>query len=124
MKSEDLAATLRKVEANHGFDAVTQRSAVIQAAEHYGLSRYALGKALTLYKQELPHGAWAPAASIIAKRLQLSDRTLREIMSGYRQTTPLPPTVIDELERAGIDPVSGLGRKVVNVLRDADLSRP
>jgi hypothetical protein len=98
----------------------------ILAAKRYGRSRYALGKALTLYKykQELPHGAWAPAVSLISKRLQLSDRTLREIMSGYRQTLPLPPNVIDELKRAGIDPVTGRGRKVVSILRDADLTTP
>jgi hypothetical protein len=124
MKIEDLASSLREVEAVHGSDAVTLRSAVIRAAKQYSRSRYALGKALTLYKQELPHGAWAPAVSLISKRLQLSDRTLREIMSGYRQTLPLPPSVIDELKRAGIDPVSGRGRKVVSILRDADLTTP
>ena len=103
MKIEDLASSLREVEAVHGSDVVTLRSAVILAAKRYGRSRYALGKALTLYKQELPNGAWAPAVSLISKRLQLSDRTLREIMSGCRQTLPLPPNVIDELKRAGID---------------------
>jgi hypothetical protein len=124
MKIEDLAASLRAVEADHGFVDATLRSAVIRAAEQYGLSRYELGKALTLYKEQLPHGAWVRAAMAISKRLQLSDRTLREIMSGYREIQPLPSAVIDELERAGIDPVSGRGRKLVSILRDADLSMP
>jgi hypothetical protein len=124
MKIEDLASSLREVELAHGSNAGTLRSAVIQAASQYGRSRYALGKALTLYKQELPHGAWAHAVSLISKRLQLSDRTIREIMSAYRQTLPLPPAVIDELKRAGIDPVSGHGRKVVSILQDADLTMP
>src|SRR5258708_35330498 len=119
MKIEDLASSLREVEAVHGADAVTLRSAVIRAAKQYGRSCYALGKALTLYKEEIPHGAWASAASVISTRLGPSDRTLRDIMSAYRQTLPLPPNVIDELKRAGIDPVSGRGRKVVSILKDA-----
>jgi hypothetical protein len=124
MKTEDLAASLRRVESDHGLDAETLRSAVIQAAEQYGQSRYALGKALTLYKEELRHGAWGTAVGVISTRLGLSDRTLREVMSAYRQTLPLPPAVIAELERVGIDPISGHGRRVVSILKDADLSEP
>jgi hypothetical protein len=122
LNTEELAASLRSTEERHGLNAEALRSAVIQTAEQYDKSRYALAKALVAYKAEVGHGAWMDASRIISNLLQLSDRTLREIMSGYKQTLTLSSAVIDELKCAGIDPVSGHGRKVVSALKDADLA--
>jgi uncharacterized protein YjiS (DUF1127 family) len=122
LNTEELAASLRSTEERHGLNAEALRSAVIQTAEQYDRSRYALAKALVAYKAEMGHGAWMDASRIISNLLQLSDRTLREIMSGYKQTLTLSSAVVDELKRVGIDPVSGHGRKVVSALKDADVT--
>jgi hypothetical protein len=121
MKSniKELAASLQQVESNFGLD-VSSRQAVVRAADLFIVSRFELGKSLAHYKQDLGHGAWMAASAVIAKGLDLSDRTIRDIMLAYRNTLPLANDVIEELVNSGVDPVSHHGQKVVSILRGRD----
>jgi hypothetical protein len=68
LDTNKLAASLRQVEFNHGLD-VRSRIAVVKAVDAFSNSRYALGKALAQYKDDLGHGAWMDASAVIGKEL-------------------------------------------------------
>ena len=121
-KPKVLSAQLQKVEGSSS--AAECREDLVQATQHYGKSYYELGKALALYKKQLPHGSWLPVVRIIAKALGRSERSVREVFNAYNDVESFPTPVRDELHRQGIDPVAPKGRPVVRALHSIDLSDP
>jgi hypothetical protein len=81
------------------------RVAVLQAIKHVYLSRLNLGKSLLGYRGQLKaDGAWMEVVRVVASRTHSSERTVRNIVSGFgRLSAVLPAVLIEVADSRGID---------------------
>jgi hypothetical protein len=80
------------------------RRAVVEAADQFSASRYALGMALHRYKAFFVEDrCWMKAALAIARTLDCDERTVRRTIDDYKRVAALPKPVIDAALAEGVD---------------------
>jgi hypothetical protein len=96
-------------------DLMDLRSQLVCAVGVYRTSRFNLGEALYRYREAIPHGAWGDVVQAIATASNLTDRTIREILSDYERIKGTPAPLVKALQSAGIDPAAKRQAKVVDI---------
>lgn len=120
-KVSNLRRELEAVEREHignpppGVLAV-RNEAITQLGE-VARSRWQLGRILRIYKTfyKDQHG-WVAAARVIGEAIGRDERTIYRIVGDYERTENIPPILVEELEKQGIDPSARKNASLVNEL--------
>jgi hypothetical protein len=108
----DLEVKLQEIEAQHikagrlDSEALTKaRLAVVVGIKQFNNSRFKLVDALLEYRAELKaNRGWMEVLKAIAVAINVTDRTVRNLISEYEEVTAILPTVvIEKADSRGID---------------------
>ncbi len=124
-KVSTLRVALEKIERQHFGNLpeglLTARGAVIAQLGSFRSSRWRLGSLLRSYKAFYVHQqGWVAAAKVIGEAIDRSERSIFRIIEDYERAAELPPSLLEELEKQGIDPAA---RKNAGIVEDLARAR-